>query len=613
MLTRRHLLPAFALATSLTLASVPAASADGSLTIEKHPTAAAGTVIGQAYNHAQGTWGGNVIDCGADCSHPTGVEQYCYDADPDPGPPEIVCEDQPTLVRLSAAPAAGWALRSITGCTQVQGHCQVSANESVNVTATFEDVQAPTGVAFTPPPYRDGKLAGLEWTFTASASDNWGIDRVELLFGETVVATSRTAPYALTVGTAGLAGVGSIDVSVRAVDLEERSTRTPATTLLVDVDGPQLRISGPGTDPGTAERQPRFEFELGDAVAGTVECSVDSAAFDACESPVAHRLPAPVADGTHTLRVKAADARGNVTIQPHAFRVDATVPETTITSGREQGAKTNEANASFAFGSSETGGRFECRLDDGAFTTCTTPHATGDLPMGTHTFSVRAIDAVGNVDPSPVTRTWTIVADLDGDGFDLGRDCDDNDATRHPGAADTPENGRDEDCDGADAVVLDRDRDGYNRPQDCNDADSRINPGARDAPGDRVDDDCDGAPAAWPRLRTMVRLGVEWRGVRSKVVRLELTDVVRGSTVTIACKGRGCPFASRRLRAARNGKLRLNNLFKRRRLAAGTRIQIAVRHPQAIGPFVTYVTRVRAIPSRSERCLVPGVARPRAG
>src|SRR5918992_1060918 len=40
------------------------------------------------------------------------------------------------------------------------------------------------------------------------------------------------------------------------------------------------------------------------------------------------------------------------------------------------------------------------------------PNATGDacqLTLGTHTFSVQAIDLEGNMDPTPATRTWTVV------------------------------------------------------------------------------------------------------------------------------------------------------------------------------------------------------------
>jgi len=57
------------------------------------------------------------------------------------------------------------------------------------------------------------------------------------------------------------------------------------------------------------------------------------------------------------------------------------------------------------------GATFECQLDGSAWQPCSSPQSYANLVMGPHTFAVRVRDAVGNVDPSPATRTWTIDAD----------------------------------------------------------------------------------------------------------------------------------------------------------------------------------------------------------
>lgn len=71
-----------------------------------------------------------------------------------------------------------------------------------------------------------------------------------------------------------------------------------------------------------------------------------------------------------------------------------------------------------------------------------------------------------------------------------GDDCDDTDATIHPGAVEIPNDGIDQDCDGED-LVTDGDGDGFPASEDCNDEDASIHPGATELING-VDDDCDG-------------------------------------------------------------------------------------------------------------------------
>jgi len=142
-------------------------------------------------------------------------------------------------------------------------------------------------------------------------------------------------------------------------------------------------------------------------------------------------------------------------------------------------------------------------------------------------------DCDGTVDEDDAADAPTWYADVDGDGYgDAGdttaacsqpsafvaddADCDDWDATIHPGADEYCDGG-DDDCDGSidenDAVdaltwYADADVDGYGDPatsttacsipsgfladsEDCNDGDAAVHPGA-DEYCDGVDEDCDG-------------------------------------------------------------------------------------------------------------------------
>jgi hypothetical protein len=86
---------------------------------------------------------------------------------------------------------------------------------------------------------------------------------------------------------------------------------------------------------------------------------------------------------------------------------DTTPPNTTISSAPANGTSTS---ASVAFSASESGSRFECKLDAAAYAACVSPKAYSGLGTGSHTVSVRAIDAAGNVDASPATASWTVSA-----------------------------------------------------------------------------------------------------------------------------------------------------------------------------------------------------------
>ena len=71
-------------------------------------------------------------------------------------------------------------------------------------------------------------------------------------------------------------------------------------------------------------------------------------------------------------------------------------------------SRAGSRNASFEFTASKAGTQFQCRIDGGDFSPCTSPQEFGNLPEGTHTFEVRAFDSKGNVDGSPAVYTWTV-------------------------------------------------------------------------------------------------------------------------------------------------------------------------------------------------------------
>jgi len=90
---------------------------------------------------------------------------------------------------------------------------------------------------------------------------------------------------------------------------------------------------------------------------------------------------------------------------------DTTAPETSIDT--KPSDPSNNASPSFGFSgtdnvTSAANLTFECKLDAGTYASCTSPKSLSSLSDGSHTFSVRAKDAAGNVDQSPDSYTWTV-------------------------------------------------------------------------------------------------------------------------------------------------------------------------------------------------------------
>ena len=101
-------------------------------------------------------------------------------------------------------------------------------------------------------------------------------------------------------------------------------------------------------------------------------------------------------DGTSTPSITS------VTI---GYDVDTTAPSTAISAVTVSGT-----TATVTFSSPDADvARFECSLDGGAYTPCTSPKVLTGLSVGNHTVAVRAVDRVGNVGTA-ASRAFTVAA-----------------------------------------------------------------------------------------------------------------------------------------------------------------------------------------------------------
>ena len=328
-----------------------------------------------------------------------------------------------------------------------------------------------------------------------------------------------------------------------------------------DVIPPQTTISEGPSGP-TKDNTPTFAFSSNEA-GSTFTCQLDNGPAEACQSP--HTL-AQLGDGPHELKVVASDASLNVEAAPpaRAFTVDTVAPKTTITGGPSGTVAT--ATPTFEFTADEAGVSFSCALDGGGGSGCSSPFTTAQLSDGPHELAVTATDAAGNVEGAPAKRGFRVqAADADGDG-----------------AA---------------------------RPFDCNDADPAIRPGAVDVPGDKIDQDCVGGDAAYPLLAATLVLKTATYPGYTKVLKLTVSDLTGGETITLQCRGGGCPAKTKKKKATkvkRAGTVKFSSLFKRARLRPGVKLDVVVTKPRTVGRVLAAVVRRGNSPKTSRRCLPPG-------
>lgn len=168
-------------------------------------------------------------------------------------------------------------------------------------------------------------------------------------------------------------------------------------------------LTNPSNPSNSADATFTFDgSDTGGSGVASFECQIDGGGFSACTSPKTYT---GLSQGSHTFDVRAIDGAGNTDPTPASYSwvVDAIAPDTQILTNPSD--PSNSPDASFTFTATDSLSlvvTFECKLDAGAFATCVSPQNYLGLSDGSHTFSVRAIDAAGNVDPTPATYTWTI-------------------------------------------------------------------------------------------------------------------------------------------------------------------------------------------------------------
>ena len=146
-----------------------------------------------------------------------------------------------------------------------------------------------------------------------------------------------------------------------------------------------------------------FIFSALDNLPGLVQiqCSLNNT-FSNCTSPmIINNLVA----GTHNMKIQATDLAGHVSaVYNYNWTINLTAPTINITTAIP--LFTNSSSQSISFTGSGVVS-FQCQIDGGAYTACTSPKVYSALSSAAHMFNVRGVNAQAAV-TAPVAVSWSV-------------------------------------------------------------------------------------------------------------------------------------------------------------------------------------------------------------
>jgi hypothetical protein len=257
------------------------------------------------------------------------------------------------------------------------------------------DLTPPPAPSITAKPANPTNVTSPNFGFTDSEASATFLCKLD---GSSFAACSSPQSYA------GPLSAGSHTFSVEAKDTAGNVGPATSYTWTIDLTPPAAPSITSG--PPSLSSSSSATFAFSDTEAGvSFVCQLDIGVFATCTSPKNY---SGVSDGSRTFYVAAVDAAGNMSSPAsYTWTVDTTPPPApTITV--KPANPTNHTAASFEFTDTDGGATFLCKLDGGSFAACSSPQSyPAPLSVGSHTFSVEAKDAVGNVGPA-TSYTWTV-------------------------------------------------------------------------------------------------------------------------------------------------------------------------------------------------------------
>jgi chitodextrinase len=296
---------------------------------------------------------------------------------------------------------------------------QAAYNGFANAVLTYGTDTTPPTVTVNAPDTFTGSV-----TLSATASDNVGVTKVEYLLDGTKIGESTTAPYDYVFDSATQPN-GSYSLTAKAYDAEGNvgtSTAKPVTINNTETSAPTVSVTSPSD---------------GATVSGTVTIAADAADnvgvtkvdFSHGTTAIGSSTAAPyttswdttsVADGQYTLTATAFDAAGNSSASNVTVTVDNPNPEpdteapTAPTNLTATAVAFNRVDLAWDAATDNSGAIAKYQVLRGgellAETTGTSFSDTTVTESTIYVYSVKAVDASGNVSPASDSASITTPA-----------------------------------------------------------------------------------------------------------------------------------------------------------------------------------------------------------
>ncbi len=195
---------------------------------------------------------------------------------------------------------------------------------------------------------------------------------------------------------------GNHTFEVRAVDTYGNVSPIDAYSWLVATAAPEVTFTSTPLE-NTRESTAFFGFDVTSADADVIaECSLDGTEPFVCSDETAL---VNLEDGDHNFTVTATDTAGIQGVASFDWNVKAKIPGLGFDS--VPSSLSDSADATFEFSSDEDPDvAYDCKLDGGSWDSCASPVSKSGLGQGSHSFSIRATDSVGNT--AVETYDWKV-------------------------------------------------------------------------------------------------------------------------------------------------------------------------------------------------------------